>query len=218
MSLRNNEAPHWLVTWPEALMEEVVINTTLARNTLEINKNEAVNLDFLIELMSEMGFERVDFVYEPGQYAIRGGILDVFSYASDWPYRLELYRDCAERLRTFDPESQLTVKEIDKAVILPNLQADLLEQGQQSLVSYFPTQTVLWHSNWSMLMASAEERWNGVPDDLQRWLTSPDEWFDLLMGFKEFFWKRTADRTPEPKRPMGRALPTNGPFVPRNNP
>lgn len=203
MSLRNNEAPHWLVTWPEALMEEVVINTTLARNTIEINKNEAVNLDFLIELMSEMGFERVDFVYEPGQYAIRGGILDVFSYASDWPYRLELYRDCAERLRTFDPESQLTVKEIDKAVILPNLQADLLEQGQQSLVSYFPTQTVLWHSNWSMLMASAEERWNGVPDDLQRWLTSPDEWFDLLMGFKRVLLEADGGQDPRTKAAYG---------------
>ncbi|MFM7496529.1 MAG: transcription-repair coupling factor [Bacteroidota bacterium] len=184
MSLRTNETPHWLVTWPEALMEEVVMNTTLARNTLEINKNESVNLDFLIELMSEMGFERVDFVYEPGQYAIRGGILDVYSYASDWPYRLELYGDCAERLRTFDPESQLTVHEVDKAVILPNLQADLLQQGQQSLITYFPSRSVLWHGDWAMLRAASEGCWNKASSEAQAFLTSPEEWFGLLLGFK----------------------------------
>lgn len=184
MSLRTNETPHWLVTWPEALMEEVVMNTTLARNTLEINKNESVNLDFLIELMSEMGFERVDFVYEPGQYAIRGGILDVYSYASDWPYRLELYGDCAERLRTFDPESQLTVHEVEKAVILPNLQADLLQQGQQSLITYFPSRSVLWHGDWAMLRAASEGCWNKASSEAQAFLTGPEEWFGLLLGFK----------------------------------
>jgi transcription-repair coupling factor (superfamily II helicase) len=172
----------WLITWPDALLEEVVINTTLARNTLELKKNEAVDLDFLIELMSEMGFERVDFVYEPGQYAIRGGIVDVYSYASDWPYRMELHGDRPERLRTFDPESQLTVQEVDKAVILPNLQAGLLEQGRQSLMDYFPLQTVVWYSNPAILMAQAELCWNKA-DNPDQILSTPEDWMNRLLTF-----------------------------------
>ncbi|MBM3936884.1 MAG: transcription-repair coupling factor, partial [Sphingomonadales bacterium] len=172
----------WLITWPEALMEEVVINTTLARNTLELKKNEAVDLDFLIVLMGEMGFERVDFVYEPGQYAIRGGIVDVYSYASDWPYRMELHGDRPERLRTFDPESQLTVREVEKAVILPNLQAELLAQGRQSLMDYFPNQTVIWYTDPSMLMAQAELCWNKA-EKADEPLNSPEDWMNRLLAF-----------------------------------
>jgi transcription-repair coupling factor (superfamily II helicase) len=177
-----SDATTWLITWPDALMEEVVLNTTLARNTLELKKNEAVDLDFLIELMSEMGFERVDFVYEPGQYAIRGGIVDVYSYASDWPYRMELHGDRPERLRTFDPESQLTVREVEKAVILPNLQAELLAQGRQSLMDYFPPQTVVWYSDPSMLMAQAELCWN-KSENAEEILRSPEDWMNRLLTF-----------------------------------
>jgi transcription-repair coupling factor (superfamily II helicase) len=159
-------------------------------------------LDFLIELMSEMGFERVDFVYEPGQYAIRGGILDVYSYASDWPYRLELYGDCAERLRTFDPESQLTVHEVDKAVILPNLQADLLQQGQQSLITYFPSRSVLWHGDWAMLRAASEGCWNKASSEAQAFLTSPEEWFGLLLGFKRVHLQKEGGQEEWAKRAL----------------
>lgn len=173
----------WLVTWPEALMEEVVIPSTLARNTLELKVNEAIDLDFLIELMSEMQFERVDFVYEPGQYAVRGGIVDLFSYAGDWPYRMELRGNCPERLRTFDPVTQLTVREVERAVILPNLQNELLDLGRQSLMDYFPASAVLWHGNPAMLLAAAESLWNKAVEQ-EDLLTPPEEWMRLVFGFR----------------------------------
>ena len=85
-----------IVTYPEALFEKVVAPAVLNKTRMSIAVNESVDVDFLIEVLVEYGFERVDFVYEPGQFSIRGGIVDIFSYGNEWPYRIELFDEDVE--------------------------------------------------------------------------------------------------------------------------
>ena len=99
-----------VVTYPEALCEKVVSRQTLTRNTLQISRNSKLDVDFLIDVMQDYEFERVDFVVEPGQYAVRGGIVDVFSFANENPFRIELFDDEVDSLRTFDPATQLSIR------------------------------------------------------------------------------------------------------------
>ncbi|MGB4293885.1 MAG: transcription-repair coupling factor, partial [Bacteroidales bacterium] len=93
-----------IVTYPEALMEKVVSKQTLSDNTFTVKKGERLSVDFLEELLQEYGFERVDFVYQPGQYAIRGSIADIFSFSADMPFRLDFFGDEVESLRSFNPD------------------------------------------------------------------------------------------------------------------
>lgn len=141
--LCNEPSPFLIVTYPEALSEKVVTKKELVKNKLRLSKNENVSLDFISDLLSELNFERVDFVIEPGQYTVRGGIIDVFSYANDYPYRIEFFGDIVESLRTFEPASQLSIKEKDEISILP----DLSRVTETSLVPFFsllPENTVIW--------------------------------------------------------------------------
>lgn len=107
-----SELPKMVVTYPEAIAEKVINRNDLDKNTLEITENTALSIDFINEFLIEYDFERVDFVYEPGQFAIRGGIVDIFSFSNDLPYRIEFFGDDIESIRTFDIESQLSVKKI----------------------------------------------------------------------------------------------------------
>ena len=111
-----------IVTYPEALVPLVVAKEVMQKNTLAIKRNEELPIDTLEEWLHETGFTRVEFVYEPGQFSIRGGIVDVFSYGNDKPYRIELYGDTVESVRRFDPQDQLTVERLAEAVIVPDLQ------------------------------------------------------------------------------------------------
>jgi transcription-repair coupling factor (superfamily II helicase) len=98
----------------------VVAKEVMQKNTLAIKRNEELPIDTLQEWLQETGFTRVEFVYEPGQFSIRGGIVDVFSYGNDKPYRIELYGDTVESVRRFDPQDQLTVERLAEAVIVPD--------------------------------------------------------------------------------------------------
>jgi len=141
--LCNEPSPFIIVTYPEALSEKVITKRELVKNKLRLSKNESVSLDFIADLLSELNFERVDFVIEPGQYTVRGGIIDVFSFSHDYPYRIEFFGDTVESLRTFDPTSQLSVKEKDEIDILP----DLNRITETSLVPFFsllPSNSVIW--------------------------------------------------------------------------
>lgn len=111
-----------VVTYAEALCEKVISSKTLARNTLQISKGARLTADFVIDVLMEYGFDRVDFVVEPGQYAVRGGIIDVFSYANENPYRIEFFDEEIDSLRTFDPVSQLSLKQHNSITIIPNLE------------------------------------------------------------------------------------------------
>ena len=132
-----------LITYPEALVPLVMGKEEMAKNTLTVKRNEELPIDTLEEWLHETGFSRVEFVYEPGQFSIRGGIVDVFSYGSDKPYRIELFGDTVESVRRFDPQDQLTVEFLAKAVIVPDLQ-DEDTARQQNFFAQLPEDAVLW--------------------------------------------------------------------------
>ena len=117
-----------IVTYPEALSEKVINKRSLSTNTFSIALHEKLDIAFLEEFMLSYDFEKTDFVYEPGQFAVRGGIIDVFSFAYDLPYRIELFGSDVDSIRTFDPGSQLSVDSLDKVSILPNLQTRLVQE------------------------------------------------------------------------------------------
>ena len=139
-----SSAGELIVTYPEALTEKVINKKSLVKNTFTAKVGEKVDVDFLSELFVEYGFERDDFAYEPGQFAIRGGIVDVYSYAGEWPYRIELFGDEIESIRTFDPESQLSKETLKTVHIIPNVQTKLLEEERQSFMDYVPNNSKIW--------------------------------------------------------------------------
>lgn len=140
----SSELPKIVVTYPEAISEKVINREDLEKNTLAITQNTKLGIDFINEFLYEYDFERVDFVYEPGQFAIRGGIVDIFSFSNDLPYRIEFFGDEIESIRTFDIESQLSVNKIHTVTIVPNVQAKFLANNHISLLEYIDKDSVLW--------------------------------------------------------------------------
>ena len=133
-----------LVTYPEALAEKLVTRSFIAHNTFRVKLDDEVDMDTLIDFLDEQRFEREDFVIGPGQYAIRGGIVDVFSYSNDFPYRLEFVGDIIASIRSFDPESQLSVDKLNRATIVPDLNDRRIDNKRENLQSLLPPDTVIW--------------------------------------------------------------------------
>ena len=161
--------PLTVVTYPEALSEKVVSTGVLAANTLRLDRGGKHDLWDIAEQLQELGFEREDFVVEPGQYAVRGGIVDVFSFASDLPYRIEFFDDQIDSLRTYDPVSQLSVKQLDRVDIVPNLTE--VESGKRkvenekvTLLEYFGGNDVVWVQ--SLMMVS--QRMDALMDEVRK--------------------------------------------------
>ena len=141
-----------IVTYPEALFEQVVAPQVLEKTRITITTEEELDVDFLIDLMTEYGFNRVDFVYEPGQYSIRGGIIDIFSYGNDFPYRIELFDTEVESIRTFDPTTQLSQKNIAKVSIVPNINTRFQRDQKVSLFRVLPPKTTIWIKNFQFVL------------------------------------------------------------------
>lgn len=133
-----------IVTYPEALSEKVINRQSLVQNTFSAKVGDKLDVNFLGELLAQYDFEKADFVYEAGQYAVRGGIVDVFSYANELPYRLELFGDEIESIRTFNPETQLSVEPRTSVSIIPNVQTKLLQERRESFLEFLPRTSCLW--------------------------------------------------------------------------
>ena len=133
-----------VVTYPEALFEKVVNPKEIEDQKIEIEVGETLDLDTILELLIEYGFERVDFVYEPGQFSIRGGIVDIFSFGNEWPYRVELFDEEVERLRMFNPGTQLSIRSINKVAIIPNIVGKFTHDQKVALFDVFPENTLIW--------------------------------------------------------------------------
>ncbi len=140
-----------IVTYPEALFEKVVAPAVLNESKIEIILNEKFDVPFITEVLVECGFERVDFVYEPGQFSIRGGIIDIFSYGNQEPYRVELFDDEVESIRTFDVLDQLSTRKLSKVTIVPNIQTQFEQDQKQSLLFVLPSDTNIWLANTEVL-------------------------------------------------------------------
>ncbi len=142
--LSDDTEKHVIVSYPQALSERVIARKSLEKNSFRVKEGDAFDLDFLMELLAEHHFERVDFVYEAGQFSIRGGIIDVFSFGNELPYRIELDGEKVESIREFDPDEQLSVKKVKSANIIPNIQNEGIAEERVSFFQYLPKNTRLW--------------------------------------------------------------------------
>lgn len=139
--LQKGEQGLCIVTYPDALAEKVVSRQELSENTLKLHVGEKVDTGFITDVLHSYGFEYVDYVYEPGQYAVRGSIIDVFSFSSEYPYRIDFFGDDVESIRTFEVESQLSKEKKESIVIVP----DLAVTGKvtTSFLDFIPKDTTL---------------------------------------------------------------------------
>ncbi|NOU48384.1 MAG: transcription-repair coupling factor [Bacteroidales bacterium] len=133
-----------VVSYPEALCEKVVTKRHLSKFSIKLKVNEKVSLDFVADLLVEYNFERVDFVIEPGQFSIRGGILDVFSFANDHPYRIEFFGDEVETIRSFNPVTQLSLAQMNSIQLLPNVQDRFVFEERESLINFISDDLTIW--------------------------------------------------------------------------
>ncbi len=138
-----------VVTYPEALFEKVSSKENLKENTLELKKGEEVPIDFVREMLIEYGFEFVDFVYEPGQFAIRGSIVDIFSYSNDFPYRIDFFDEEIESIRTFDTVTQLSKAKFEKVSIVSDIQTNTDELNKISFLKFISKKTIIWSDDFS---------------------------------------------------------------------
>lgn len=139
--LQKTSEPLCIVTYPDALAEKVVSVQELSDKTLKLHTGEQVDTSFITEVLAGYGFERVDYVYEPGQYAVRGSIIDVFSFSSEYPYRIDFFGDEVESIRTFEVESQLSKERKESIAIVPELSRN--NDREVSFLDFLPKDTVL---------------------------------------------------------------------------
>lgn len=142
-----------VVTYPEALFEKVVNSKALQKNTLHIVVGETFDSTWAAEVLTTYGFAYADFVYEPGMFSVRGGIIDIYSFGNDLPYRIELFGDEVESIRVFDPLTQLSVKKVPQVTIIPNIQTQFDSREKTSLLRLMPDQTVVWVKDLEGMLA-----------------------------------------------------------------
>ncbi len=133
-----------LVTYPHALFEKLVSNKALEEKIIPLKVGETMDVNFIIELLVDCGFVHTDFVYEPGQFSVRGDIADIFSFGNDLPYRVELFGEEIESIRVFDPLSQLSTKKINHVSIVPNIQTQFDGEDKTSFFRLLPDNTNIW--------------------------------------------------------------------------
>jgi len=177
-----------IVSYPEALAEKVASKNALEENTLHIHAGKEVDRNFISEILDNFNFEYVDYVYEPGQYAIRGSIIDVFSFSSEYPYRIDFFGDEVNTIRTFEIETQLSKDRLEHIQIIPDMQkADL---QRESFLNLLPSETILGFKDYKW----AEEKVNATYNDMLL-LDNPEYDADfknkLING--SYFNKRSSD-------------------------
>jgi len=138
-----------IITYPEALFEKVVLPQALSGNIISIKAGDTLDLNGMMEKFVGKGFDRTDFVYEPGQFALRGGILDIYSFGNEKPYRVELFGNDVDSIRIFDPETQLSERKLLQVNIIPNMETRVDSGEKISLLDFIPGNTVIWMQDWA---------------------------------------------------------------------
>ena len=167
--INSRKKPAIIVTYPDALFEKVVTKKELEKNTLKISVNDNLSLDFVNEILFEYHFNRVDFVTEPGEFSVRGGIIDVFSFSNDEPYRIEFFGDEIDSIRSFDVETQLSKEKLKKVNIIPNVENKTLQENRESFLKYISPKTILFIKDIDLLS-----------DRLDSFFKKANESFDYL--------------------------------------
>ncbi|HEY4799871.1 MAG TPA: CarD family transcriptional regulator, partial [Bacteroidia bacterium] len=166
-----------LVSHAEAIAEKVISREHLEKNSIRIIKGEKISLDFLTDLLNEYGFQRCDYVVEPGQFSVRGGIVDIFSFANDAPFRIELSGDEIESIRTFDTVNQLSLENFEHASILPNIQEKLSDGKSSSIIDYLlesKNELFIWAGDLSSSFHSIEEGLNTISEGKELFLSAEE--------------------------------------------
>src|SRR5690554_5659560 len=214
--INSRKKPALIVTYPEALFEKVVTRKELERNTLKIAVNDDLSIDFVNEVLFEYHFKRTDFVTEPGEFSVRGGILDVFSFSNDEPYRIEFFGDEVDSIRTFDVETQLSLEQVKKVSIIPNVDASTALSVKMSFLEYINQKTVVFLKNEELfssaidnLFKKATEAFNTIDSEIKR--AKPSELFctsELLNEQLNDFTKvqLSINKTPLPSGGAGGGL------------
>jgi transcription-repair coupling factor (superfamily II helicase) len=158
-----------IVTYPEALFEKVISAKTLKENTFEVNIGDKLDIDFIIEFLVSYNFERTDFVYEAGTFSLRGGIVDIFSFANDLPYRIELNEDVVESIRMFYPDTQLSAKKLSRVTLIPNMEDTGHNFERISFFDYLPANTMIFAQN----LGYTKEILNKLDKQLKKELQNP---------------------------------------------
>ncbi len=193
--INSRKKPALLVTYPDALFEKVVTRKELDKSTLKIKIDDTISLDFLNEVLFEYKFKRVDFVTEPGEFSVRGGIVDVFSFSNDVPYRIEFFGDEVDSIRTFDVETQLSTEKVTKITIVPNVENKFLNESRESFLKYISANTAVFSKNTDLLYSRLDSLFNKAKDAFTRLLgelkhAKPNELFvnsdQLKKEFQEF--------------------------------
>ena len=151
-----------LVTYPEALFEKVVMAKTLQLNIIQIKTNDHLDLNALMQQMVDYGFERTDFVYEPGQFALRGGILDIYSFGNEKPYRIELFGEEVDSIRLFDPASQLSERKLLQVNIIPNVTTQFEDTEKIPLLDFLSNDTIVWLKDWDVVKQKGLDQYEAL--------------------------------------------------------
>ncbi|MDA0972670.1 MAG: transcription-repair coupling factor [Bacteroidetes bacterium] len=146
-----------IVSFHEAIGEHVVSRKEFSDISITVSRNEAYDMEWMNEQLLEMHFEKVDYVYEPGQFSIRGGIVDIFSFVNERPYRIELFGKEVESIREFDPVSQLSDKKFDRLTILPNVDSSTMVETRESFLAHIPEQSILWFQDLEGSLANMDK-------------------------------------------------------------
>lgn len=181
-----------VVSYSEALFEKVLTRQQLDKNTLTLKRGEHLSLDTLNETLFEYQFQRVDFVSEPGEFSVRGGIVDVFSFSNDTPYRIEFFSDVVESIRTFDVETQLSLQQVSSVVIIPNIESKVAGEQRTSFLSLLPEETLifvedfeLFAPKWEKMYQKAQEAFASLKGEIAH--LPPEELFcNAQEGFRDF--------------------------------
>ncbi len=194
-ALRDTEQQNIVVTNPEAVIEKVISGDELANRTLALHKGEQVSIEFINEVLFEYQFERVDFVYEPGQYSIRGGIVDIFSFSSEYPFRIDFFGNEVDTIRSFDVESQLSREEKDRITIIPNIQTGHDDKSSYSFFNILAENTVLWLDHAVLITQRLDQIVEGTDENLpenkgkKAAMIDGKVFMKAMMEFKRIEWK-----------------------------
>ena len=189
--INSRKKPAIIVSYAEAIFEKVVTKKELEKNTFKISVNDKLAIDFINEVLFEYNFKRVDFVTEPGEFSVRGGIVDVFSFSNDNPYRIEFFGNEVDSIRSFDVETQLSIEKLKKVSIIPNVENKFFEENRESFLDYIHEKTVLFIQDTDLLgqqldklFAKATEAFSKLDTTIKR--MQPEE---LFLNQKQFLKK-----------------------------
>jgi transcription-repair coupling factor (superfamily II helicase) len=194
-SLNGAKKPRIVVTYSEGLFEKVVTRKVLSKNTMKVSVGDSLDIDFLNEVLFSYEFHRVDFVSEPGEFSIRGGIVDVFSFSEERPFRISLFGDEVETIRSFDIETQLSVEKVKNFTVVPNLENKFTSESRESFLEYISEKTIVVARNLNIIQSAIYRNFNLAAESFQKLSgeikhASPKELFldeiEFKSGLKRF--------------------------------